>query len=85
MRDVVKLVDCFDVLINAGHSMIVVEHNLHLIKHADWIIDLGPGAAGDGGQVVAAGTAEAIADSSDSITGKYLAELFDAESNVDGV
>jgi excinuclease ABC subunit A len=84
MRDVVKLVDCFDVLTNAGHSMIVVEHNLHLIKHADWIIDLGPGAAGNGGSVVAAGTPEAIANCPDSITGKYLAELFYAEANAVG-
>ena len=49
MRDIMKLVDCFDTLIAAGHSIIVIEHNLHLLKHADWVIDLGPGAAKKGG------------------------------------
>lgn len=80
MRDVVKLVDCLESLVAAGHSLIIVEHNLQLIKHADWVIDLGPGAAGDGGTVVVAGTPEQIADCWDSATGKHLVELFRAEA-----
>ena len=61
--------------------MIVVEHNLQLIKHADWIIDIGPGAGEQGGAVVAAGTPTEIAASSQSITGGCLKQLFEAEAN----
>ena len=55
--------------------MIVVEHNLNFIKHADWIIDLGPGAAEEGGQVVATGTPEEIATNDTSVTGRYMKPL----------
>ena len=72
MSDVTRLVDCFDALLSVGHSMIVVEHNLQLIKHADWIIDLGPGAADQGGQIVVQGTPEEIAEYEESVTGQYL-------------
>jgi len=54
--------------------MIVVEHNLQLMKAADYIIDLGPGAADEGGVVVASGTPEQVADNPDSYTGQYLKE-----------
>ena len=74
-HDTIRLLDCFNSLISVGHSMIVVEHNLGFIKHADWIIDLGPGAAEQGGRVVAAGTPEDIAASKESLTGQYLAGL----------
>jgi excinuclease ABC subunit A len=76
MRDIVRLVDCFDALLAVGHSLIVVEHNLQLMKYADWIIDLGPGAADDGGRIVAHGTPEQIAACPESITGRYLEEAF---------
>lgn len=79
MRDILKLVDCFDTLLSAGHSMLVIEHNLHLLKHADWIIDLGPGAAKDGGRIIAQGTPEKICDTPTSITGKFLKQLLSAE------
>jgi excinuclease ABC subunit A len=72
--DIVQLLDCFEALLAVGHSLIVVEHNLHLIKAADYVIDLGPGAADEGGRVVAQGTPEFVSRSSDSITGRYLAE-----------
>ena len=72
--DVVQLLDCFDALLAVGHSLIVVEHNLQMIKAADYIIDLGPGAADEGGQVGGCGTPEQIALEQDSVTGKYLAE-----------
>ena len=80
MRDILKLVDCFDTLIAAGHSLIVIEHNLHLLKHADWIIDLGPGSSNNGGNIVAAGTPKQISQNKESITGKYLNELLAAEA-----
>lgn len=71
-HDILKLLDCFDALIEAGHSLIVVEHNLHLMAVADHIIDIGPGAAQEGGRIVATGTPEQIANSSGSLTGHYL-------------
>ena len=74
-HDIIRLLDCFGSLVSVGHSMIVVEHNLSFVKHADWIIDLGPGAAGQGGQVVATGTPEEIAANEASITGQYLKSL----------
>ena len=74
-HDIIRLLDCFGSLVSVGHSMIVVEHNLNFIKHADWIIDLGPGAAEQGGQVVAAGTPEEIAGNEASVTGAYLKPL----------
>jgi len=70
--DVTKLACCFDALLTAGHSLIVVEHNLQLIRWADWVIDLGPGAGAAGGEVVACGPPEEIAKCSASITGRYL-------------
>jgi excinuclease ABC subunit A len=73
--DVVQLLDCFDALLAVGHSLIVVEHNLQLIKAADYVIDLGPGAADEGGQVVVRGTPEMVANNPASITGQFLAEV----------
>ena len=70
--DVVQLLDCFDALLAVGHSMIVVEHNLQMIKAADYLIDLGPGAAEAGGRVVVQGTPEMVANHPQSITGRYL-------------
>ena len=72
--DVVRLFDCFDALIADGHSLIVVEHNLQLIRAADYLIDLGPGAAGQGGRVVATGTPDEVAKVKESITGQVLRE-----------
>jgi excinuclease ABC subunit A len=73
--DIVQLLDCFDALLAVGHSLIVVEHNLQLIKAADYVIDLGPGAADEGGRVVVQGTPEMVANTSASITGHFLAEI----------
>ena len=70
--DVVQLLDCFDALIETGHSLIVVEHNLQLIRAADHLIDLGPGAADLGGTVVAQGTPEEVAEIDASRTGRFL-------------
>ena len=77
--DVVQLLDCFDALLAVGHSLIVVEHNLQMMKAADYIIDLGPGAADEGGRVVVKGTPEMVANNPDSVTGRYLAEVLGDE------
>ena len=70
--DVEKLLRAFDSLLDAGHSLVVVEHNLDVVRAADWVIDLGPDAGDKGGEVVFAGTPEDLA-SSGTVTGKYLA------------
>jgi len=72
--DVVQLLDCFDALLAVGHSLIVVEHNLQMMKAADHIIDLGPRAADEGGTVVAKGTPEMIVREKKSITARFLEE-----------
>ncbi|MFM9988955.1 hypothetical protein, partial [Flavobacterium sp.] len=64
----------FNALIEKGHSIIVIEHNLDMIKCADWVIDLGPEGGENGGQILAIGTPEEIAKNKKSITGKYLKE-----------
>ncbi len=78
--DVVQLLDCFDALLAVGHSLVVVEHNLQVMKAADYIIDLGPGAAADGGRVVAHGTPEFVSRTPNSITGRYLAQALAADA-----
>lgn len=73
--DVEKLLRAFDVLISKGHSVIVVEHNLDVIKAADWVIDLGPEAGDAGGEVVFAGTPEQMIAEGNTITAEYLKKL----------
>ncbi|TWU25767.1 excinuclease ABC subunit UvrA [Bythopirellula polymerisocia] len=77
--DVLQLLDCFDSLIDLGHSLVVVDHNLLIMQAADWIVDLGPGAADDGGRVVAVGTPDQISENPNSITGSFLAAQLAAE------
>jgi excinuclease ABC subunit A len=64
----------FDALIEKGHSIIVIEHNLDLIKCADWIIDLGPEGGENGGKLLGAGTPESLVKMKESITATYLKE-----------
>ena len=71
-HDIKKLLASFDALLEKGHSIIVIEHNLDLIKCADWIIDLGPEGGENGGQILAVGTPEEIVKNKKSITGFYL-------------
>lgn len=71
-HDVKKLLKSFNALIDKGHSIIVIEHNLELIKCADYILDLGPEGGENGGKIIAYGTPEAIVNNSESITGHYL-------------
>ncbi|WP_413998863.1 excinuclease ABC subunit UvrA [Flavobacterium sp. W1B] len=73
-HDIKKLLASFDALIDKGHSILVIEHNLDLIKCADWVIDLGPEGGENGGQLLAVGTPEDIVKNKKSITGKYLKE-----------
>lgn len=73
-HDIKKLLASFDALLDKGHSIIVIEHNLDLIKCADWVIDLGPEGGENGGQILAIGTPEEIAKNKKSVTGAYLKE-----------
>ncbi len=75
LDDVRVLCRVLDRLVDAGHTVLVIEHNLDLIKRADWVIDLGPGAGDQGGRVVAAGTPEDVARAPASATGRYLRDL----------
>jgi excinuclease ABC subunit A len=81
--DVSKLLSAFRRLMDAGGSILVIEHNLEVIKTADWVIDLGPEGGERGGRVVGAGTPETIAQLPESYTGKYLAPLLHAHSKHD--
>jgi len=82
--DVSKLLSAFRRLIDAGGSIVVIEHNLEVIKTADWVIDLGPEGGDRGGNVVGSGTPEAIAKLTDSYTGKYLAHILNGNASRNG-
>ncbi len=70
--DIAKLLKCFTALIEAGHSVLIIEHNLDVIKCADWIIDIGPGGGDNGGKIIATGTPEDVAKQTQSYTGNFL-------------
>lgn len=72
-RDVDRITELFDALVDAGATLVVVEHNLRVIARADHVIDIGPGAGGDGGRIVATGTPREVAAVSGSATGRALA------------
>lgn len=78
MADVDKLLSVLHALVDAGNSMIVIEHNLDVIKSADHIIDMGPEGGNNGGQVIAAGTPEAVAKVQASFTGQFLRRMLQA-------
>ena len=73
--DVKRLLMILGRLVDGGNSMIIIEHNLHVIKSADWVIDMGPEGGSKGGQIVAEGTPEELAKSSKTPTGKYLKKM----------
>jgi excinuclease ABC subunit A len=75
LDDVRVLCRVLDRLVDAGHTVLVIEHHLDLIKRADWIIELGPGAGEEGGRIVAQGTPEHVAGVAGSPTGRYLSDL----------
>jgi excinuclease ABC subunit A len=78
--DIQKLLTSFRKLIEGGASVLIIEHNLDVIKSADWMIDLGPEGGDEGGRVVAAGTPEQVARNSQSHTGKFLARVLSARN-----
>ena len=71
-HDVAQLLDVLHELVDQGNTMIVIEHNLEVVKTADWIVDMGPEGGDGGGEVVAQGTPEQIARNPKSYTGQYL-------------
>lgn len=73
-HDVAKLLKSFDALLNKGHSIVVIEHNMDVVKCADWVIDIGPEGGEAGGQVVFEGVPEELVRSGKGYTGRYLAE-----------
>lgn len=73
-HDIQRLLGAFDALIKRGHSILIIEHNMDIIKCADWLIDLGPDGGDRGGSLVFAGTPEDMVKCKQSITGKYLAD-----------
>jgi len=75
--DVRKLLEVLHALVDTGNTVVVIEHNLDVIKTADWIIDLGPEGGSGGGRIVAEGSPEDIASASGSHTGEYLSRILD--------
>ena len=73
-HDIQKLLKSFNALIKKGHSIVVIEHNIDLIKCADYLIDLGPGGGENGGQLLAEGTPEEVSKNKNSYTANYLIE-----------
>lgn len=81
-EDIRKLLLVLQSLVDKGNTVVVIEHNLDVIKSADWLIDMGPEGGSGGGLVVAEGTPEQVADNEASWTGQYLKEIFVAESSL---
>jgi excinuclease ABC subunit A len=73
-EDVRRLLEVLHTLVDAGNTVVVIEHNLEIIKTADWVVDLGPEGGDGGGKIVAQGTPEQVARSKKSYTGQYLKE-----------
>ena len=73
--DVARLLSVLQRLVDAGNTVIVIEHNLDVIKTADWVLDMGPEGGNGGGELIAEGTPEDIAASTSSHTGRFLAPL----------
>ena len=77
LEDVRVLLQVLDRLVDAGHTVVAIEHHLDVIKRADWVIDMGPGAGPDGGRLVVQGTPEQVADVAASHTGRFLKAALD--------
>ena len=74
-HDIKVLLKVLNELVDRGNTLIVIEHNLDVIKSADWIIDLGPEGGNEGGQVIASGTPEEVSKAKRSYTGKFLDKI----------
>jgi excinuclease UvrABC ATPase subunit len=72
MQDVDNLIGLLDRLVDSGHTVVVIEHNLDVVARADWVIDLGPGGGHDGGRIIFEGTPAQLVEERDSLTGEYL-------------
>ena len=83
--DVEKLLNVLHRLVDAGNTVVVIEHNMDVIKTADWLIDLGPEGGDGGGEVIATGTPEEIADIPESHTGRFLARILNPSAEVAGM
>ena len=77
--DVAKLLDVLQELVESGNTMVVIEHNLDVIKTADWLIDLGPEGGDGGGEIVAVGTPETVAKNKQSWTGRFLKPILERD------
>ncbi len=80
--DIEKLLEVLQRLVDAGNTVLVIEHNLDVIKQADWVVDLGPEGGEAGGEVIATGTPEQVADVEESYTGRFLRELLPSAATV---
>ena len=72
--DIVKLNRCFEELVDLGHSVVIIEHHMDIIKTADWLIELGPEGGKNGGEIIFEGTPEELVAKSSTQTAKYLSE-----------
>jgi excinuclease ABC subunit A len=79
-EDVAKLLEVLHTLVDAGNTVVVIEHNLDIIKTADWVVDLGPEGGDKGGRIVASGTPEEVAQTKGSFTGGYLKKILKKSS-----
>ncbi len=73
--DIEKLLDVLQRLVDSGNTVLVIEHNLDVIKQGDWLVDLGPEGGEAGGEVIATGTPEDVAEVEESFTGRYLRQV----------
>src|SRR5699024_10476269 len=78
-KDIPTLLECFERLKEADNTMIIVEHNLTMMTHADWLIDIGPGAGNNGGRVLYSGSPGGIFEVEESVTGKHLKRYIDSK------
>jgi excinuclease ABC subunit A len=76
-HDIAKLLEVLHELVDAGNTVVVIEHNLEVIKTADWIIDMGPEGGDGGGEVVGIGTPENLIENKRSYTGKFLKQVME--------
>ena len=81
LEDIRKLATVLDRLVDAGHTLVLIEHNLDVIKLADWVVDLGPDAGVNGGRLVAMGRPEEVAQVPESHTGRWLRSVLPAEGS----
>lgn len=81
VHDIAKLLDVLQRLVDSGNTVLVIEHNLDVIKTVDYIIDIGPEGGDKGGQIVATGTPEEVAEVEASYTGKYLRSILERDRN----